>query len=79
MASITIKNIPDALYEKLKLSASIKHRSINSEMINCLESILMPKRVPIGKRLQRAKRIRLAINTTVDPDEISKAISEGRA
>jgi len=79
MASITIKNIPDELYEKLKIKVTLHRRSINSEMINCLESILMPKRLTIGERLQRAKWIRSKINIdTIHPHEISKAISEGR-
>ncbi len=79
MASITIKNIPDELYEKLRTTAALHRRSINSEMVNCLESVLIPKRVTIKERLQRAKWIRSKINIdTIDPDEISKAISEGR-
>lgn len=79
MASITIKNIPEELYEKLRVTAALHRRSINSEMINCLESVLMPKRLTISERLQRAKWIRSKINIdTIDPHEISKAISDGR-
>lgn len=79
MASITIKNIPDELYEKLRITANLHRRSINSEMINCLESVLLPKKLTISEKLQRAKLIRSKIKSdTVNPDEISKAISEGR-
>jgi hypothetical protein len=37
MATITLKNIPDKLYERLKYFAKIRHRSVNSEIINSLE------------------------------------------
>jgi len=79
MASITLKNIPDNLYDKLKMTASIHHRSINSEMIHCLELVLMPKTLAVNERLQRAKLIRSNINAgTIDPVEINNAISNGR-
>ena len=37
MATITVKNIPDALYRRLKLKASEHRRSLNKEVIMCLE------------------------------------------
>ncbi len=57
MASITIKYIPDELYKKLKTKAAMHLRSINNEMINCLESWLMPQRITISERIQRARWI----------------------
>jgi plasmid stability protein len=45
MATLTIKNIPDDLYEQLKQSADAHRRSINSEVIVCLErSLQNPQR-----------------------------------
>lgn len=41
MASITVKNIPTALYELLKQRARINHRSINSEIIVCIEEAVL--------------------------------------
>ena len=80
MASITVKNIPHELYEKLKITASLNHRSLNNEMINCLESVLMPQRLSVADKLIRAKRIRSQLSDEVfDPDEIKKTIEEGRA
>jgi antitoxin FitA len=79
MPSITIKNIPQELYEKLKITASLNHRSLNNEMINCLESVLMPRRLSVADKLLRAKRIRTQFSADAfDPDEIKKAIEEGR-
>jgi len=33
MATVTVENIPDELYERLKASARANRRSINSEII----------------------------------------------
>lgn len=79
MKSITVKNIPPELYEKLKTEASLNHRSLNNEMINCLESVLMPRRLSVAEKLLRAKKIRSLFNdNTFDPEEIKNAIEEGR-
>ncbi len=40
MRSITLKNIPDALYRSLKERAKSHRRSINGETIACLECLL---------------------------------------
>lgn len=58
MASITLKNIPDALYEKLRESAKTHHRSINSELIVCLEQFLMPQRWTAADHLAKARALR---------------------
>jgi antitoxin FitA len=42
--SLTLNNIPDALYERLKEAADAHRRSLNSEVIFCLESILLPQK-----------------------------------
>ena len=79
MASITVKKIPEKLYDKLKATASINRRSINNEMIHCLEMVLMPKRTTVSDRIQKARELRSQINIDrIDPSEISNAISEGR-
>jgi len=37
MKTLTIKNIPDAIYRRLKRQAVQHHRSLNREVIACLE------------------------------------------
>ena len=44
---ITVKNIPDRLVEKIKVSSSKNRRSINSEIIFQLEQKLNPPRQTI--------------------------------
>jgi len=52
--TLTLKNIPDTVYARLKLSAKIHWRSLNSEAIVCLESVLLPTRIMPDERLARA-------------------------
>lgn len=56
--SLTLKNVPDAVYERLKASAELHRRSLNSEAIVCLESVLLPNRVAPGDRVARARALR---------------------
>ena len=56
--TLTLKNIPDDVYRRLKLSAETHRRSLNSEAIVCLESALTPARLPPSERLARARALR---------------------
>jgi plasmid stability protein len=56
-ATITLKNIPDVLYERLKLQAQVHRRSINSEAIVCLEAALSPKAIDPAEHIARARAI----------------------
>ncbi len=58
MPAITIKNIPDELYNKLKMAAELHRRSINSELIACVEKALIPKKMSIQEHIVGASRIR---------------------
>ncbi len=59
--TLTLKNIPDEIYERLKASAETHRRSLNSEAIVCLESVLIPGRVPAAERIERARTLRAAL------------------
>ena len=58
MANITIKNIPDGLYQNLKRAAQVHHRSINSEIIVCLEQILRSGKVTPDEIITQARILR---------------------
>ncbi|GGA27063.1 FitA-like ribbon-helix-helix domain-containing protein [Dyella nitratireducens] len=60
-ATLTLKNIPDAVYEQLKRSAEAHRRSMNSEAIVCLEAALMPEKVSPAERLKRVRELRGAL------------------
>ena len=59
--TLTLKNIPDAVYDRLKLSAEIHRRSMNSEAIVCLEAVLLPTKMAPTERLARARVLRNAL------------------
>jgi len=59
--TLTLKNIPDEVYQKLKASAEVHRRSLNSEAIVCLEAVLLPGRVGVTERLARARELRAAL------------------
>ena len=56
--TLTLKNIPEDVYRRLKLSAETHRRSLNSEAIVCLESVLTPTRLSPSERLARARALR---------------------
>jgi plasmid stability protein len=57
MATITVKGIPDELYQRLKVAAEASHRSVNSEIITRIERSLMPHRATAQQLLQRVQRL----------------------
>ncbi len=59
--TLTLKNIPDAVYDRLKVSAEANRRSMNSEAIVCLEAVLLPTRLTTAERLARARGLRSAL------------------
>jgi plasmid stability protein len=59
--TLTLKNIPDEVYERLKASALGNRRSLNSEAIVCLESVLLPGRLEPDERLARARALRATL------------------
>ncbi len=78
-ANLSLKNIPDEIYNRLKESAEAHHRSLNGEVIACLEHALMPVRVSPGEHLVRARRIREGLQPgQFNADEILEAIDQGR-
>lgn len=78
MPSITVKNIPDPLYQKIKKRAKAQHRSINSEIIACLERSTQVNRVSSEEILFQARHIRQSIKTGIPSEEIQRAIDLGR-
>nr|WP_287128464.1 Uma2 family endonuclease [Candidatus Cyanaurora vandensis] len=55
--TLTLKNIPDTLYERLKASAQKHRRGLNSEAIVCLESVQLPIQITQQERLARARAL----------------------
>ncbi len=77
--TLTLKNIPDEVYQRLKASAESHRRSLNSEAIVCLEAVLLPGRLTPGERLARARALRSALpKVKFLPRDIDALKREGR-
>ena len=60
MATLTIKNVPDRLVRRLKSQAALHRRSLNLEVITCLESVAQSVPVDTDQLLARARAVRRA-------------------
>lgn len=63
MSAITLKNIPDEIYERLRATAQVHRRSVNSEVIACLEKALLPTRITADERIARARKLRSELDS----------------
>ncbi len=78
--TLTLKNIPNEVYERLKASAEVHRRSLNSEAIICLESALLHKRISTEDRIARARSLRAAMPAaSYRIEDIDSLKREGRA
>ncbi|VAX06662.1 hypothetical protein MNBD_GAMMA26-425 [hydrothermal vent metagenome] len=79
MTALTIKNIPESLYEELKRTAKLHRRSINNEVIVLLEEKLAPKRKTPEEWVETVKLIRNKIPAgAISEEEVDSAINGGR-
>ncbi len=80
MPTITVKNVPDDIYEDLKNSASIHRRSINSEVIFCIEKAVRSHRLDPNELFIRVEAIRNKIDVPPLTDAVLRqARGDGRA
>ncbi len=78
-STITLKNIPDSIYSRLKEEAAAHHRSLNSEIIACLERTLLPSRVSPEDKIARARELRGKLaGRRFRVSEITRAIDRTR-
>jgi len=79
MATVTVKNIPDELYKRLKSVAEINRRSINSEIIVCIEKAVASRRISLDEVLENARQLRqLTAGLPISDEEFNQAKSDGR-
>lgn len=80
MVTITVKNILDEIYQRIKLQAKANPRSINSEIIAIFEQAV-PKRTPVdvNETLERARKVReLTAHYTATTEDVDVWKKEGR-
>ncbi len=79
MVTVTIKNIPEEVYERIKTQSKVNHRSINGEILSILEQAISLPPIDVQATLERARKVReLTSHYTVTASEIEKMINEGR-
>ena len=82
MKTITLKNIPDRVYERLKLQAKVSHRSLNGEIIYWLEKSLdIRERPSVEETIAKARAFReklLSKGVMLTAEEIDEAKRSGR-
>lgn len=78
--NLTLKGVPDEVYDRLKESAAVNHRSLNSEIIARLQAQVLPRRACAEEHLAaiRAVRGRLA-RAKFDHGDVDRFKREGRA
>lgn len=78
--TITVKNIPQDLYDKLKSRAARNHRSINREIISLFEEALNVRRFDTEELLASARALREKTREFhLTQEFINKAKKEGRS
>jgi len=79
MPALTLKNIPDDIYLRLKEAAHLHHRSMNSEILYCLERVLSSRKIDIKERLSAAHKLRLMTRShRLTDDLLAKVKGDGR-
>ena len=79
MTTLTIKNLPDDLHQRLKERAERHRRSLNSEVLVCLEHAVGASRVDPEAHLARIRAIRAKTAAWPLTDErLEQARREGR-
>ena len=79
MPALTIKNIPDDLYSRLKEAAQAHRRSMNSEILYCVEHTLCPQKIDVSEHISIAKALRAkTASHPLNDNMLDAAKNEGR-
>jgi plasmid stability protein len=79
MPNLTIKNIPEAIYRRLKQAAEENHRSLNGQVIACLDEALSPPSISVEEQLAHIRKLRQGLQTKhFRAADVLKAIETGR-
>ena len=79
MVTITIKNIPPEIYERLKAQAKRNRRSVNGEVISIIEKALSIPPIDVEATLERTRKLReLTAHYVITNEELTRWKNEGR-
>jgi len=79
MPNVNVKNLPKDLHRRLKERALRNHRSLNSEVIACLQEAVTPRRIDPDEAAARLRALRTGLaGPALADDEIARLRSEKR-
>ena len=79
MPAITLKNIPDPLYTQLKIAANAHRRSLNSEILYCVERTLGTHKINASEHIEMARKLRAkTAQHNLTDQELNDFKNEGR-
>ena len=78
MATITLKNLPDELHERLKKRAAQNRRSLNNEVIACLEGTAAMESRDTDRFLAEARALRKTIGGYLTEKQLNRYKRSGR-
>jgi plasmid stability protein len=76
--NITIRDIPDEVYQQIKHQAELHHRSINSELIVSLKRSVKAYRKDPAQIITKARKLKQKAKGSLSMDEIQETIDQGR-
>lgn len=79
MSTITLKNLPEELHQRLKESAVAHHRSLNREIIARLEAQFLDAPLDAEAKLAELRVLRQRRAVYAVPEEIDALKREGRS
>ena len=78
MATMTVKDVPEKLHRRLKARAAAHRRSLNSEVIACLEATAGAQRLDPDTLLARAASLRSRVGGRLTDSDLTTLRTAGR-
>lgn len=79
MTTLTIKNLPAEVHTRLKERAARQRRSLNAEVVACLEATVIAERVDPEALLARARSIRAEVGGHLTDTLLADLVEDGRS
>ncbi len=79
MPNVNVKNLPKDIHRRLKERAKRNHRSLNSELIACLQDAVMPRRIDPDEAAERIRTLRARFRgSPLEDEDIARLKAERR-
>ena len=78
VASVTVKDIPEKLHRRLKARALANRRSLNREIIACLEATASARKLDPDALLARAAALRKRVGGRLTDADLAALRNAGR-